>query len=281
MIPPRAAFESEALAAREPQVRVARRSESPASETRCMHRTECLASGARGIAGTEFFASGKVASPVRPALEEKSAEARHRTIFTNAVHSIGMEKFGSECPGEKKRGLLLGIRNPQSRVPLARPRRDRTMGSSILASLSEAGGNDPYHPMNGPLPPHSPADMDRVGTRPMPMPEASQWPKFSSGRKNLALHFHRVGAGAHWSSALHFASSKSMWESLSLIGTDPNPSPFLNQLRNASSGSVSRIGTRAAARFTLEISPAGRLVPRRAVSHNYFSAIHPCKKQPS
>jgi len=29
------------------------------------------------------------------------------------------------------------------------------MGSSILASLSEAGGNDPYHPVNGPfLPVH-------------------------------------------------------------------------------------------------------------------------------
>ena len=29
------------------------------------------------------------------------------------------------------------------------------MGSSILASLSEAGGNDPYHPANGPfLPVH-------------------------------------------------------------------------------------------------------------------------------
>ena len=30
------------------------------------------------------------------------------------------------------------------------------MGSSILASLSEAGGNDPFLPMSGPLPPHSP-----------------------------------------------------------------------------------------------------------------------------
>jgi hypothetical protein len=53
---------------------------------------------------------------------------------------------------------------------LVRPRRDRTMGSSILASLSEAGGNDPCHPVNGPLPPHSPDDADRVGTRPTPLP---------------------------------------------------------------------------------------------------------------
>jgi hypothetical protein len=32
------------------------------------------------------------------------------------------------------------------------------MGSSILASLSEAGGNDPFLPMSGPLPPHSPVE---------------------------------------------------------------------------------------------------------------------------
>jgi hypothetical protein len=42
------------------------------------------------------------------------------------------------------------------------------MGSSILASLSEAGGNDPYHPISGPLPPHLKDDADRVGTRPTP-----------------------------------------------------------------------------------------------------------------
>jgi hypothetical protein len=41
-------------------------------------------------------------------------------------------------------------------------------GSSILASLSEAGGNDPYHPVSGPLPPHLQNDADRVGTRPTP-----------------------------------------------------------------------------------------------------------------
>ena len=36
------------------------------------------------------------------------------------------------------------------------------MGSSILASLSEAGGNDPFHHLNGPLPPHSISGADRV-----------------------------------------------------------------------------------------------------------------------
>src|SRR5271154_1293908 len=44
------------------------------------------------------------------------------------------------------------------------------MGSSILASLSEAGGNDPYRPASGPLPPHLPDDADRVGTRPTQCP---------------------------------------------------------------------------------------------------------------
>src|ERR1700683_2560223 len=40
------------------------------------------------------------------------------------------------------------------------------MGSSILASLSEAGGTDPFLPISGPLPPHGPVGADRVGTRP-------------------------------------------------------------------------------------------------------------------
>jgi hypothetical protein len=35
-----------------------------------------------------------------------------------------------------------------------------------LASLSEAGGNDPVHPRSGPLSPHLPDVTDRVGTRP-------------------------------------------------------------------------------------------------------------------
>src|SRR5271156_10637 len=50
------------------------------------------------------------------------------------------------------------------------------MGSSILASLSEAGGNDPCHPANGPLPPHSPDDADRLGTQPTASPIALRCP---------------------------------------------------------------------------------------------------------
>src|SRR5215469_7956336 len=38
------------------------------------------------------------------------------------------------------------------------------MGSSILASLSEAGGNDPQHRMTGPLPPRPPHGADRSQT---------------------------------------------------------------------------------------------------------------------
>lgn len=56
---------------------------------------------------------------------------------------------------QNKEGALAWDREPPCRVPLVRPRRDRTMGSSILASLSEAGGNDPCHYMYGPLPPHA------------------------------------------------------------------------------------------------------------------------------
>ncbi len=66
-------------------------------------------------------------------------------------------------------GSSLGSRAPKGRVPLIRPRRDRIMGSSILASLSEAGGNDPFHLVSRPLPPHLLDVADRVGTRPTPL----------------------------------------------------------------------------------------------------------------
>src|ERR1700758_4224629 len=69
----------------------------------------------------------------------------------------------------KKGGPPLGVGRPKGRAPVPRPRRDRAMGSSILASLSEAGGNDPLYPVNGPLPPRSPDSADRVGTRPTPV----------------------------------------------------------------------------------------------------------------
>ena len=49
----------------------------------------------------------------------------------------------------------MGSGAPKAAFHWLRSRRNRAMGSSILASLSEAGGNDPYHPVNGPfLPVH-------------------------------------------------------------------------------------------------------------------------------
>jgi hypothetical protein len=54
------------------------------------------------------------------------------------------------------------------------------MGSSILASLSEAGGNDPFLPVSGPLPPHKLVGADRVGTRPTQGHMQVRGPNFST-----------------------------------------------------------------------------------------------------
>ena len=68
---------------------------------------------------------------------------------------------------EKKEGALAWDREPQRSRSLGPAVGDcKPMGSSILASLSEAGGNDPFLPISGPLPPHEPVGADRVGTRP-------------------------------------------------------------------------------------------------------------------
>src|ERR1700693_2859766 len=75
---------------------------------------------------------------------------------------LGKTTPGERARKEKKRGPRLGTGTPKGRAPLIRPRRDRIMGSSILASLSEAGGNDPCHPANGPLPPQLLGGADRV-----------------------------------------------------------------------------------------------------------------------
>src|ERR1700729_3756321 len=77
-------------------------------------------------------------------------------------------KSNQEKCTQKKRGSRLGSRAPKGRVPLIRPRRDRIMGSSILASLSEAGGNDPFLPMSGPLPSHSPVGRIVLERDPLP-----------------------------------------------------------------------------------------------------------------
>ena len=70
---------------------------------------------------------------------------------------------------KKRRRLQLGIQSPlRSRSVQFGLGVAESMGSSNLASLSEAGGNGPYHPISGPLPPHLKDDADRVGTRPTP-----------------------------------------------------------------------------------------------------------------
>jgi hypothetical protein len=97
-----------------------------------------------------------------------------------------------EKRARKKEGLPLGIGSPKDRVPVIRLRRSRIMGSSILASLSEAGGNDPYHPLSGPLPPHLKNDVDRVGTRPMPYPLQVQCPTLQQSPDSAATHLERL-----------------------------------------------------------------------------------------
>ena len=57
---------------------------------------------------------------------------------------------------QKKWGSRLGPGAPRRRVPLSVSFSHRRVGSSILASLSEAGGNDLQKMASKPLPPHSP-----------------------------------------------------------------------------------------------------------------------------
>ncbi len=83
----------------------------------------------------------------------------------------------SEEGPKNRRGSRLGSGAPIGRVPVTRPRRDRVMGSSILASLSEAGGNDPRGLVSKPLPPHSLDLADRVERNPRPLSMQTKGPK--------------------------------------------------------------------------------------------------------
>jgi hypothetical protein len=67
------------------------------------------------------------------------------------------------------------------------------MGSSILASLSEAGGNDPELPVSGPLPPHILVSSDRVGTRPTQSHMQVGCPNFSAAMAHWAPIFNDLG----------------------------------------------------------------------------------------
>lgn len=84
---------------------------------------------------------------------------------------------------EKKEGALAWDREPQRSRSLGPAVGDcKPMGSSILASLSEAGGNDPFLPVSGPLPPHKPLGADRVGTRPTQGHMQVECPNFAATR---------------------------------------------------------------------------------------------------
>src|SRR6266568_4862871 len=76
--------------------------------------------------------------------------------------SHGINELQSSKKSKKVRGpiikvgLLLGNRSPEERTPTSRSFLDRGVGSSILASLSEAGGNALHKPTRKPLPPRAP-----------------------------------------------------------------------------------------------------------------------------
>src|SRR6266566_10098556 len=73
----------------------------------------------------------------------------------------GQDRIATLSPKpEKERGPRLGTRAPKTHS-VSRPFFDRGVGSSILASLSEAGGNDRHKSWSEPLPPRSKPRADR------------------------------------------------------------------------------------------------------------------------
>src|ERR1700688_3959421 len=65
------------------------------------------------------------------------------------------KKERAKKKGQKRKGLLLGNKSPRKTHSVSRSFFDRGVGSSILASLSEAGGNDQHSSLSKPLPPRS------------------------------------------------------------------------------------------------------------------------------
>jgi hypothetical protein len=104
---------------------------------------------------------------------------------------------------EKKEGALAWDREPQRSRSLGPAVGDcKPMGSSILASLSEAGGNDPFLPIGGPLPPHVPVGADRVGTRPTQGHMQVECPNSSAtGTSGLPI-FNDLTEAPSWSPAV-------------------------------------------------------------------------------
>src|SRR6266566_7678768 len=73
----------------------------------------------------------------------------------------GQDRISTLSPKpEKERGPRLGTRAPKTHS-VSRSFFDRGVGSSILASLSEAGGNDRHRSWSKPLPPCSKTREDR------------------------------------------------------------------------------------------------------------------------
>src|SRR6266566_7690385 len=73
----------------------------------------------------------------------------------------GQDRISTLSPKpEKERGPRLGTRAPKTHS-VSRSFFDRGVGSSILASLSEAGGNDRHKSRSKPLPPRSKSHEDR------------------------------------------------------------------------------------------------------------------------
>jgi hypothetical protein len=83
-------------------------------------------------------------------------------LFQTSRSSLGI------CCRKKVGGPRLGSRAPKVASRMIRTWRGRIMGSSIQLPSQRQVVFDPNYSMNGPLPPHSPSNKDRVGTRPMP-----------------------------------------------------------------------------------------------------------------
>ena len=111
------------------------------------------------------FAAKRNGSRARAQAGEDSSVAARGTS-RNGIADLGGVQ-GSACavkdPSEvagpkvrsKKMGALAWEQEPPKTHSVSRPFFDRGVGSSILASLSEAGGNDQHSSLSKPLPPRS------------------------------------------------------------------------------------------------------------------------------
>jgi len=90
------------------------------------------------------------------ALTTTQSNKRTRRNRTTSARRNPAQFLGFELQKEayhKKMGPPLGIGSPERCISFPASFSHRSVGSSILASLSEAGGNDPRKPASKPLPP--------------------------------------------------------------------------------------------------------------------------------